>query len=145
MKKYLAIAVLGLMLVLVQPASAQYGCPVPYDPCCPACPVVQPACPIVQPACPVCPPVCQPVCQPACPVCPPQLVYQPVLQQVQPVIQTVVEPVMSYRYRQISVCPTQVNPCAPYGFTGAAAPITAPQTIIYEEDEGFWSDFLGFD
>ncbi len=138
MKKYLAIAVLGLMLAIMQPASAQCRCPVSLNPCCP----VQPACPVVQPACPVCPPMAQPVCQPACPVCPPQLVYQPVLQQVQPVIQTVVEPVLSYQYRQVAVCPNQCNPC---GITGAAAPMAVTQTIIYEKDEGFWSDFFGFD
>ncbi len=125
MKKYLALAVLGMMLVLVQPALAQCGCPVSVNPC---------PCPIAQPACPV------------CPTCPPRLVYQPMLQQVQPVIQTVVEPVMSYRYRQVATCPCDpCNPCNPCGTTGAAAPYYGPQTILYQGDDGFWSDFFGFD
>lgn len=158
MKKYLALAVLGFMLVFAQPslASAGYGCPV--MPACPVCPPqVMPACPVepacpcptVMPACPVCPQA-----MPACPTCPPQLVYQPVLQPVQPVIQTVAEPVMSYRYRQVATCPNTCNPCAPYGMTGAAAPAygaygygyaSPAAPIVYEESEGFFEDFFGFD
>lgn len=142
MKKYLALAVLGLMLTLVQPAFSQCGCgcPVALDPCCPQ--QVCPACPIAQPC-----QTCQPVC-PACPVCPQQqIVYQPVLQQVQPCYQTVVEPVMSYRYRQVAVCPTSNPCCDPCGITGAAMPLLTGQApaIIYQEKEGFWSDFFGFD
>ncbi|OGI01307.1 MAG: hypothetical protein A2Y25_00925 [Candidatus Melainabacteria bacterium GWF2_37_15] len=146
MKKYLAFVVLGLMLVLVQPAFSQCGiggCPVSMNPCDPC--MTGAAYPVA----------------PACPTCPPRLTYQPVYEPVAPVIQTVYEPVTTYQARQVASCPTAcptpcpvaVNPCDPcgaYGFTGAAAPMyggmyyggAAP--IVYEEDEGFFSNLFSF-
>lgn len=157
MKKYLALVVLGLMLFFVQPALAVCpgGCPVTEAPIVApapmatgaACPAPCPAPMITGPACPV-----APACPAPCPTCPPKVNYVPVVEPVAPVVQTVVEPVTTYQYRQIATCPNPcpspcaaapISSCAPYGMTGAAAPV-AP-AIVYEEDEGFWSDFFGFD
>lgn len=170
MKKYLALVVLGLMLALAQPslASCGYGCGCPVMPACPVqsacpvCPQVMPACP-VQPACPVyqqvmpaCPVTVQPVCapvQPACPVCAPVQPACPVCAPIQPACP--VMPACPVTYNTCNPCgygmvgaAVPINPCCNpcgYGMVGAAAPILYPQTIIYEEDEGFFEDFFGFD